>query len=696
MDGMLIVILTTAAFLIALPLYRWHMYRLDGARRWHGRQAWREQRDAKKRAANEAEAVRKIEQTFPFIKEAVRQRVAAGVAPVDAARAVLREVQGTVIGTARPGGFRVVIPTSVRRTHIATWGRTGAGKTTLGMHLLNDDLVAGHGLVVIGSEREAFRDHILPRIPKDRDIVYFAPGDESCPLAWNPLSLEAGEDPDRAAGELFSIFRRALDQQSLGPRSDSIARNAFSVMAARKGSTFLSIRPLLEDQAYRERVLAELHDAHCRAFWQYTYPAYPRNAYLPLINRVERFIAPTALRRAICQPESSFSVSEALEQKKVLLFDLSGLDPDATYLLGQMLLSKLQLEIMRRERVPEADRPLTLVFCDEFHEFAGTAEGTWRQLLAKGRRYGLGLNLFTQHPNQLSRSLQDEILGNVSTLFCLGLSAKDAARLRKELLTLMPDGSRAPVPAENLVSLTTGQAWARIGSGSCAVRVDIKAPLQQRPRALGTRVRDVSWRRYGEQRPPAQDSEVAVVRLTGDRSTRAVVPPAELPGRGGHQHRMLQDLIRRWGQERGFRATIEETILGGAGRVDVVLTRGEHRIAVEVAVTSRVDHIVDAVVKAIANGFNAVVVVTSDVALRYEMDGKIQNSLTAAYRPKVKLLLPDEVCTYLDETAAATPTVQNGDVGYRVKVTWQRTSDEPERRHVRELLATAGAAEGLQ
>ena len=38
--------------------------------------------------------------------------------------------------------------------------------------------------------------------------------------------------------------------------------------------------------------------------------------------------------------------------------------------------------------------------CDEFHEFAGTAEGTWRQLLAKGRRYGLGLNLFTQHPNQ--------------------------------------------------------------------------------------------------------------------------------------------------------------------------------------------------------------------------------------------------------------------------------------------------------
>jgi len=102
---------------------------------------------------------------------------------------------------------------------------------------------------------------------------------------------------------------------------------------------------------------------------------------------------------------------------------------------------------------------------------------------------------------------------------------------------------------------------------------------------LGERIRDQSWRRYGVCRSLAGRTEEETTH--GKPSDRTPKPAAELPGRGGHQHRMLQDLIQRWGQECGFHATVEETILSGAGRVDVVLVRGNHRIAVEVAVTSR-------------------------------------------------------------------------------------------------------------
>jgi len=77
----------------------------------------------------------------------------------------------------------------------------------------------------------------------------------------------------------------------------------------------------------------------------------------------------------------------------------------------------------------------------------------------------------------------------------------------------------------------------------------------------------------------------------------------------------------------------------------------------------------------------------SDAVLRGEMDGKIQASLTAAYRPKVKLLLPDEVRAYLAEAGAAMPTKGDCEAGYRVKVTWRHASNELELRHtVRELL----------
>jgi hypothetical protein len=38
-------------------------------------------------------------------------------------------------------------------------------------------------------------------------------------------------------------------------------------------------------------------------------------------------------------------------------------------------------------------------------------------------------------------------------------------------------------------------------------------------------------------------------------------------------HRYLQTLIKRMAEQRGFKATIEEQVLEGKGRVDVSLTR---------------------------------------------------------------------------------------------------------------------------
>ena len=52
-----------------------------------------------------------------------------------------------------------------------------------------------------------------------KDGIYFKPSDPNCTLTWNPLSVEDGEDQALAAGEMFAIFKRAIDEATIGARA---------------------------------------------------------------------------------------------------------------------------------------------------------------------------------------------------------------------------------------------------------------------------------------------------------------------------------------------------------------------------------------------------------------------------------------------------------------------------------------------
>ena len=46
-----------------------------------------------------------------------------------------------------------------------------------------------------------------------------------------------------------------------------------------------------------------------------------------------------------------------------------------------------------------------------------------------------------------------------------------------------------------------------------------------------------------------------------------------MSGRGGAQHKYLQNLIKKWAESKGFRVTVEKTVLDGLGQVDVALEK---------------------------------------------------------------------------------------------------------------------------
>ncbi len=500
LPGLLII----AAVVIAILLIRTHQNQADAARR----QATQEAYERKEQEKAKTEILEELDRYFPFLRESFRAAVDDGKKPEEAFWDAISDVPTMELGKTFYN-LPALLPIEERRKHLYVVGKTGSGKTSLLLNLIKEDLEEGRGIGVIAPEAELFRDWLLPLVPEERaeEVIYFAPGNPKNPVTFNPLALENGDDRGRAAEDLFSIFKRAVGEEEFGARMSPILANAFACLTGRPEATLWDVKRLLEDAAYRNEIAHSVSDEYLRDFWLTTFPGYQKGSHLPIVSRLDQFLRPLPVRHALCHPTSSFSIREALAKGKILLFDLSGLAPDSMLLLGQMLLSKFQLELMRREAIPQEARKPFYLYADEFQTFAGVAEGTWRELLSRGRRYGLALTLAHQFPSQLPQGLQDEIFGNVASIVAFNLSAKDAMAVRKEFLedSLTREPAR-PVPLENLVALRPGQAMARLGGGAFALPLHTLEPLEEPPGWRGEKVREVSWKTFGAA-PPIVESQ---------------------------------------------------------------------------------------------------------------------------------------------------------------------------------------------
>lgn len=587
--------------------------------------------------------------------------------------------------------------------------------------LIQEDLENHRGVGVISPEGEFFRERLLPMVPEGREeeTIYFAPGDPRNPLTFNPLMLEPGEDPIRAAEDLFTILKRTFGDDELSSRMQPILHNALGLLVGQPGMTLWEVKRLLQDKAFRDEMVQKNSDEYLQEYWRETYPRYSKGADIPIINRLDQFLRPPAIRKILCHPKSSFSIRKALTEGQILFIDLFGLSEENRLLLGQMILSKFQLELMRRELAGGSHEPFYL-YADEFQSFAGVAQGTWRELLSRGRKYGLSQTLAHQFPAQLPNALQAEIFGNVNSLVAFCLGAKDAGVIRHEFLEKKQkeDAERVePIRAEELIELAVGEAYIKLAGGR-AIKIRAGVPL---PVNVG-RAKEViaaSWEKYKAEpfertKPATRPSETVNLpkrkseppsslreeEVEAEESVEAsdtqeievkpvkkkIKPLPTIPqGRGGQQHQYLQEVIKRMGNDREYKATIEKQILGGLGQVDVVLERKETSIACEISVTSTPEQELANIQKCLSAEFEHVVLISTDRKTLTRVAELAADSLTNKDRKKVAFLSPGDFFVFLEEldvnAAAKEETVR----GYKVKVKYRRV-DEADRKARKEAI----------
>jgi len=326
-----------------------------------------------------------------------------------------------------------------RRRHMYVVGKTGMGKTTLMEQLVISDIKAGNGFCIVDPHGE-FADKMLNYVPSNRvnDVIYFNPGDADWPIAFNVMENINPEYKHLISAGLVGVFKK-IWADSWGPRLEYVLRNTILALLDFQGSTLLGTMRMLTDQKFRNKVIRQVKDPVVKAFWVEEFSKYPdkfaSEAIAPIQNKIGQFLSISLIRNIVGQPKSTIDVRKVMDNKKILILNLSKgkIGEDASALFGAMMVTHLQLSAMSRIDIPEEERADFYLYVDEFQNFA---TDSFADILSEARKYHLNLIIAHQYIGQLeiggNTKVRDAVFGNVGTIVTFRIGATDAEFLAKE------------------------------------------------------------------------------------------------------------------------------------------------------------------------------------------------------------------------------------------------------------------------
>lgn len=332
-----------------------------------------------------------------------------------------------------------------RRRHTYIVGMTGTGKSWFQANLVIQDIVNGHGVCVVDPHGSLIED-ILPYIPKERldDVIIFDPSDIRRPIGLNMLEARTQMEMDFAAQEMIAIFYKLLpDPAMAGPMFEHYMRNALLVLMSDQENpgTLVELARLFTDKDFRVEKLKHVTDIMVKDFWEREYEASQRGStgadmLSYVISKTGRFVENEMMRNIIGQPKSGINFRQIMDEKKILLMNLSKgkIGETNSNLLGLIAVSKLQMAALARADMPEEQRTDFYLYIDEFQNFITDSISV---ILAEARKYKLNLIIGHQYIAQLVQNhdtdVRDAVFGNVGNIICFRIGVDDVEIMGKQL-----------------------------------------------------------------------------------------------------------------------------------------------------------------------------------------------------------------------------------------------------------------------
>jgi len=293
--------------------------------------------------------------------------------------------------------------------------------------MIRQDLRNWEWVIVIDPHGDLARD-VMPFIPRERadDVIYFDPSDLERPLWLNMLEAHSDDEKELVAMDSLNMMIKLFGNEIFGPRIQDYFRNAvLTLMDYPSGWAITDVVRLFTDQDFQKDHVRHVKNPIVKNWWEKTYAsmwAKEKAEIIPYFAaKFGQFITNKMMRNIIWQTKSSFDVMDIMQNKKILLVNLSKwrLWDLNSKLLWMMLVSRIQMAAMRRDNIPKEERKECYLYIDEFQNYV---TDSIESILSEARKYRLSLNIAHQYLGQLEQSdaltkssldLKKAIFGNV-------------------------------------------------------------------------------------------------------------------------------------------------------------------------------------------------------------------------------------------------------------------------------------------
>ncbi len=340
-----------------------------------------------------------------------------------------------------------------RFRHFYVIGQTGTGKSSTLQVMIRQDLKNGAGICVVDPHGSLI-DDIIPFVPRERadDVIYFDPADLERPLGLNILEGDSWEEKELVALDAMNIMIKLFDEEVFGPRIQDYFRNGvLTLMSDPAGASITDVVRLFTDDDYAKLKRQHVTNPIIASFWDHQMAktgAREKQEMIPYFAaKFGQFVTNSMMRNIIGQTRSAFDFAKAMQENKIILMNLSKgtVGEINSKLLGLIIVQKIQMAALKRQKMPKDERQDFFLYIDEFQNYV---TDSIEVILSEARKYRLGLTIAHQYLAQLEQdgggkkkgaNLKDAVFGNVGTIMAYKIGAQDAEFMAKEMAPVFSD-----------------------------------------------------------------------------------------------------------------------------------------------------------------------------------------------------------------------------------------------------------------
>ncbi|MCB5910391.1 ATP/GTP-binding protein [Streptomyces pinistramenti] len=337
----------------------------------------------------------------------------------------------------------------------AFYGKSGFGKTEMGLVQCLARAYAGDGCWFLdphGAAWQRARPYLAHPAVAGRvwEVNLARPAMDDRMACWNPLSMEgrAVEEVQDVVGSVVGAVASAHAWGENATRARTILSSAARTLAhlshhlvstghPQLQPTVFQIRTLLEDEEWREAVLAVL-DPQEATFWRRSFPDMEASARNPVTNALYRMDNSLSLKAFLGSPRSAYDVRRAMDERQIVFVCPSGTGESDDLVTALLLFDLFRAGMSRIDTAVEGLAPFW-TWADELTAVDGASHGHIAKILEQLRKFEVRFMGMTQMAMRLSAETRAALMQNQSLLSATAADFDEAGFVTRRLPGIDPE-----------------------------------------------------------------------------------------------------------------------------------------------------------------------------------------------------------------------------------------------------------------